>query len=145
MNEAQLTSDLRQDEGEKLYAYQDNLGFWTLGVGILIDARKGGGITKDESAYLLANRIRSKTAELRAALPWFDKLDEVRQGALVNMAFQLGTPGLLGFKNSLHFIEIGDYSAAAVNLAQSRWHEQTPDRADRVIQQIKTGKYRNGV
>ena len=34
---------LRRNEGEVLHAYQDHLGFWTIGVGRLIDKRKGGG------------------------------------------------------------------------------------------------------
>lgn len=38
-----LTAQLRRDEGEKLYAYQDTLGYWTIGIGRLIDRRRGGG------------------------------------------------------------------------------------------------------
>ena len=46
------------EEGEKLSAYQDSMGFWTIGVGRLIDARKGGGISQEESRYLLARAGR---------------------------------------------------------------------------------------
>jgi lysozyme len=138
----QLTADLREDEGEVLHAYQDHLGYWTIGVGILIDGRKGGGITREESAYLLANRIASKTAELTEALPWVADLDAVRRDGLLNMAFQLGVPGLLGFHNSLALIKAGRYDEAGAALEQSKWHSQTPDRADRVIKQIVTGSYR---
>ncbi len=44
-----ITQQLRRDEGEVLHAYQDSLGYWTIGIGVLIDKRKGGGITKAES------------------------------------------------------------------------------------------------
>ena len=40
-----LTDQLRRDEGCVLHAYPDHLGFLTLGIGRLIDRRKGGGIT----------------------------------------------------------------------------------------------------
>ena len=134
-----LEEQLRFDEGEKLTAYQDHLGFWTIGIGRLIDARKGGGITKEESSYLLNNDIRRKTAELKAAIPWFGKLDEVRQGVLLNMAFQMGTEGLLKFKNTLRMVESGQYDAAASGMLESLWARQTPERAKRLSEQMRTG------
>lgn len=44
---------LETDEGRVPHAYQDHLGYWTIGVGHLIDKRKGGGLTPDEVDYLL--------------------------------------------------------------------------------------------
>jgi lysozyme len=136
---AELTRQLRGDEGEKLYAYQDSLSYLTIGVGRLIDQRKGGGISKEESAYLLANDIAAKTAELIKSLPWLYLLDPVRQGALVNMAFQLGVAGLLGFRNSLELMRTGQYREAADNFLKSKWANQTPNRARRITDQIRTG------
>jgi lysozyme len=46
---ANIAEQLRRDEGEVLHAYQDKYGYWTIGVGRLIDARKGGGISVEES------------------------------------------------------------------------------------------------
>ena len=135
----ELTRQLRGDEGEKLYGYLDSLGFLTLGVGRLIDHRKGGGISKAESAYLLANDIESKTAELTARLPWLYLLDPVRRGAMLNMAFQLGVDGLLGFRNSLELMRTGQYREAADNFMKSKWANQTPARARRVTDQIRSG------
>jgi lysozyme len=137
-----LIKQLRRDEGEVLHAYKDSLGFWTIGVGILIDERKGGGITPEESAYLLSNRIDSKEKELLSKAPWMVTLDEVRFGALLNMAFQLGVDGLLGFKNSLMRIRVGDYDGAAANMLQSLWAKQTPERAIRITDQIRTGEWK---
>lgn len=136
---AELTTQLRRDEGEVLSAYQDHLGYWTIGVGRLIDKRKGGGLTVDESAYLLNNDIDKRVAELRSRLPWTKKLDDVRFGALVNMSFQLGVDGLLGFKNTLALIEEGKYTFAADNMLKSKWAEQTPARAKRLAVQMRTG------
>lgn len=134
-----ITDQLRRDEGEKLHAYQDHLGYWTIGVGILIDERKGGGITKEESAYLLVNRISIRRAELKRALTWFNELDEVRQGVLINMAFQLGTSGLLNFRKTLDLISKKQYLAASSEMLQSTWYKQTPERAERLARQMATG------
>jgi lysozyme len=134
-----LMKQLRRDEGEILTGYQDHLGFLTIGVGRLIDKRKGGGITPDESAYLLNNDIDKRQADLLRTIPWVATLDPVRFGALMNMAFQMGVDGLLGFKNTLALIREGDYATAADNMLQSLWAQQTPERAKRISDQIRTG------
>ena len=139
----QLTTQLRSDEGTKATAYQDHLGFWTIGVGRLIDSRKpGAGLRPDEIDYLLRNDISDRVAALTKALPWFDRLDEARQGVLLNMAFQLGTAGLLGFKSTLALIAAGKYAEASEQMIKSKWATQTPARAKRLAEQMKTGEWK---
>lgn len=139
----ELTTQLRRDEGVKPTAYQDHLGFWTIGVGRLIDPRKpGAGLRPDEIDYLLRNDIQDRINALRKALPWFDDLTEPRQGVLVNMAFQLGTAGLLEFKKTLALIQNGEYSSAALQMMVSKWAQQTPERARRLAEQMKTGEWK---
>lgn len=137
-----LIDQLRRDEGEVLTAYQDHLGYWTIGVGRLIDQRKGGGISKEESAYLLENDINIRIASLRQKLAWFDDLDEARQGVLVNMAFQMGVAGLLAFTKTLAMVKTGDYEVAASGMLQSLWARQTPARAKRLSDQMLTGEWK---
>lgn len=136
-----LTEQLLRDEGVILHAYQDSLGFWTIGVGRLIDARKGGGITSEEAQYLLNNDISRVAAELCSHLPLFSTLDLVRQSAITNMAFNLGVPGLLQFHNTLSFLEQKNYTAAADAMRQSKWHTQVGARAERLAEQIATGEW----
>lgn len=143
MNKDLLAKELRGDEGSIPHAYQDHLGYWTIGVGRLIDKRKGGQLTDDEINYLLNNDITKRYEELKIKLPWFVKLTDARQRAVVNMAFQMGVEGLMGFKNSLLSLEnalrTGDYNKAADNFMKSKWAEQTPQRAKRVTDMIRKG------
>ena len=136
-----LTELLRKEEGEVLSAYQDHLGYWTIGVGRLIDKRKGGGITAEESAYLLSNDIDEKTAEVYNAMPWVAHLDEARRAILISMAFQMGLNGLQGFKNTLAMVQEGKYKEAADGLLNSKWAQQTPARAKRHAEQMRTGEW----
>lgn len=135
----ELTAQLTRDEGRKSAAYQDHLGFWTIGVGRLIDARKGGGLRDDEITYMLRNDINDRVDALTRALPWLQDLDDARKGVLLNMAFQLGTAGLLGFKNTLEQVRVGAYATAASMMLQSKWATQTPERAKRLAKQMETG------
>jgi len=102
-----LYTDLEHDEGKVTYAYQDSLGYWTIGVGHLIDHRKGGSIPDEIVVALLKYDCAQKAQELDHALPWWRKLDDVRQDALLNMAFNLGVGGLLNFRHFLAALQAG--------------------------------------
>ena len=132
---------LKRGEGEVLHAYKDSLGFLTIGIGILIDERKGGGLRPEESEFIFRNRLCLLNAELDDRLPWLCKLDPARRGVLVNMAFQMGVTGLLGFKNTLALVQAGKYQDAAKGMMQSKWASQTPARAQRLSNQMATGEW----
>lgn len=135
-----LIEQLNRDEGRKRFAYQDHLGFWTIGAGILIDERKGGGLDDEEIDYLLARRIEKARAALAKRLPWFDKLDRVRQDGLVNMAYQLGVDGVLGFPKMLGALRAQRWFEAEHQALDSLWAKQTPERARRIARQFATGE-----
>lgn len=138
-----LVRQLNGDEGRKACVYQDHLGFWTIGVGRLVDARKpGAGLRPKEMDYLLTNDITDRVQALTTRLPWFIQLDEARQGVLLNMSFQLGVEGLLGFKNTLELVRQGKYEDAAAAMLQSKWAGQTPERAKRLSDQMRDGQWR---
>lgn len=131
-----LRQDLLRDEGLRLAAYPDHLGFLTIGVGRLIDPRKpGAGLTHDEALYLLDNDMRACLSDL-SGFPWFDRLWPVQQRALLNMRFQLGPTGFRGFRRMLAALDRGDIAAAVREALDSRWATQTPDRAQRVVAQL---------
>lgn len=136
-----IIQQLKNEEGSVPHAYQDSLGFWTIGVGRLIDQRKGGLLYPDEIDYLLANDVKRKTDGLATALPWFQLLDEPRQAVLIGMAFQMGVKGLLAFTTTLGHVRVGRYAEAAVAMLESVWAKQTPERAKRLSKQMETGEW----
>ncbi len=136
-----LIEQLRREEGVVPHAYQDHLGFWTIGVGRLIDKRKGGGLSDDEINLLLRNDANRFTSEVLAALPWAASLNEPRLAVLIGMAFQMGTAGLLQFKQTLAAVRDERYAHAANLMLQSLWAKQTPERARRMSRQMETGEW----
>lgn len=138
----ELTRQLKADEGVKAQAYQDSLGLWTIGVGRLIDDRKpGSGLRPSEIDFMLQNDIDDRIEALTRRLPWFQNLDDARKGVLLSMSFQMGVDGLLTFKNTLRMVEDGDYMGAARNMLMSKWAGQTPARANRMAEQMRSGKW----
>ena len=138
------TDQIKQDEGLVLHSYADTLGYATIGYGRLVDQRKGGGISEDEALYLLKNDVNARLNVLENAIDFFARLDDARKGVLLNMSFQLGIAGLLKFKSTLSYIESGDYENASANMLKSLWARQTPNRANRLAEQMRTGTWQYG-
>lgn len=135
----QLRTDIKNDEGVVLHAYPDSLGYLTIGSGILIDQRKGGGIKESENDFILDTRLSQLLNDMDLKLPWLVGKSDGIQRALCNMAWQLGLNGLLQFTGMLSSIKNGDYPAAAEHALDSLWAKQTPQRAARIAALISEG------
>jgi len=131
-----------REEGFRPYAYQDSLGYWTIGFGKLIDKRKGGGITEAQARRLLKDELDGIYVALDANLPWWRNMNEVRGAVLVSMAFQLGMAGLLKFTRTLAAMKSGDYLGAARGMMASKWaRTDSPNRATRACLAMETGTW----
>ena len=137
---SKLIEQLKRHEGVRTHAYQCTANMTTVGVGRNIDEDGGLGLSIDEIEFLLENDIRRCKQEL-ILLPWFTEIDSVRQDALVNMCFNLGFTRLMGFKNALTAMSVGDYDKAADEFMDSRWAKQVGSRADEVCEMIRSGNY----
>jgi lysozyme len=136
-----LTALLSHHEGRVPHAYQDSLGFWTIGVGHLIDKRKGGRIPETIIDALLANDIQEHAESLIRSEPWIENLDPVRKTVLIDMAFNLGVAGLLQFGRTLNAVKQGNYADAAEFMLQSKWATQVGRRARRLSEMMRTGEW----
>ena len=133
-----LKDALMRDEGLRLKSYVDSRGKITVGYGRnLTDV----GLSLAEAELLLDNDMQRATAGVQAALPWTTGLDEVRRGALENMAFNLGVTGLLGFHKMLAAMQRGDWPTAALEALNSEWARQVGPRAYRLSRQLESGEW----
>ncbi|POU03613.1 lysozyme [Escherichia sp. ESNIH1] len=69
------------------------------------------------------------------------KCNPARQDILISMAYQMGVAGLAGFKNTLALIAAGKFTEAANGMLSSKWARQTPNRAHRHAEVMRTGTY----
>ena len=136
-----LEDQLVRDENEILHVYQDSEGYWTIGVGTCIDQRAGCGITREESRYLLRNRIAIAEQAVADRLPWTKDLAPIRRAVLENMAFNEGLAHLMDFHKMLTALAMGDYKTAAAEMLDSLWARQVGDRAKRLAKQMETGEW----
>src|SRR3990167_1132384 len=133
-----LLSQIERDEGYRRFPYADSVGVWTIGIGRNLESN---GISFEEAMYLAQNDIKRVTAELKERLHWFDIHSECRQAVLINMAFNMGIGGLLGFKKMIAALEVGDYQIAAQEMLNSKWAKQVGVRAERLAKQMTTNEW----
>lgn len=136
MNRQRVAGQLIVDEGLRLKPYRCTAGRLTIGVGRNLEDR---GITQAEALVLLDNDIADFWGKLSAAQPWVLGAPEPVQEALLNMAFNLGVNGLLGFKETLALLKTEQYSAAASAMLASKWARQVGKRAERLARQVREG------
>jgi lysozyme len=138
MDYARLAAQLELDEGRRKLVYRDTVGKLTVGVGRNISDR---AFSSDEIDLMLKNDIAYVGRELDRAIPWWRKLDDVRQNVIANMAFNMGVPRLLGFSMTLDLVNSGRFDAAAEEMLRSKWADQVGDRAKRLSQQMRRGVF----
>ena len=139
MEMKRLIEQLKRHEGVSRWAYEDHLGYITVGVGRCLDPEIGLGLSDKEIDYLLQNDIERCYKELEC-LSWFPDLDPIRQEALVNMVFNLGLTRFLQFKKTLAYLAEGRYPEAADEMLDSKWARQVKNRAIELSEMIRTGQ-----
>lgn len=146
-----LKGQLMLHEGLRLCPYKCTAGKLTIGVGHNMDDNplpgyiqsyldKYSEITHNMAMTLLEQDIEVCAAQLDRHLPWWSTMKECRQHVILDMCFNLGIQGLLGFKNTLKFIEAHEYAKASENMMKSKWAKQVGNRAVVLAQVMKSGK-----
>lgn len=145
MDRELLDAELKRDEGEKLFAYDDSdgspirpghvvKGNVTAGVGINLSF-----LYPEESIWLLHNRQDRAISELKKHFLRFDSLDEVRQRAITNLYFNV--PKFLTWPRFMRFCGASDWEKAAGELENTHpWIDQVGARGYRIAAMLRTGK-----
>jgi lysozyme len=133
----QLLDAIKSDEGWRPYVYDDTEGFATIGYGFLIDARKGVGLPRPVAEFWLRYAVNERLDELKRLWPAFANQPTDVQLALGNLAYQIGPAGVMKFKRMLAALEASDRETAADEALESKWAQQTPNRAARITALIR--------
>ena len=144
-------SQIKRHEGLRLEAYVCSAGALTIGYGHNLEAQpiKGLGakseITPEEANSILVRDCRSFAKQLDKSLQGWRDLCLPRQAVLLNMAFNLGVPGLLGFRRMLDAVGRGHWHTAHDEMLGSKWAGQVGRRAVELANQMQTGFWQSGV
>jgi lysozyme len=141
----QLRQELAADEGCKYEIYLDHLGLETFGIGHLVTQDDpeygqpvGTEVTEDRVQQVFRRDIAVTTNECHVLYDDFDELPEEAQLVIANMMFNMGRPRLSKFKNMKKAIDKRDWSTAADEMMDSKWFDQVPNRAKRLVARIRS-------
>lgn len=111
---------------------------WTYGVGFAVGVTPDHKITEQRAMRILEEKILETHAILTNILPWYKASGFVTHTVLINMAFNLGIKGLLGFKNTLEYMKQQKWYNASANMRKSLWYRQVRSRAEELARRIET-------
>ena len=111
---------------------------WTVGHGFTGGTTLDSRMSRLMSEQKLAEKVVEMNNVLGNTLTWYKDATEVTKGILINMAFNMGVNGLLGFHNTLRFISEKNYEQAAKNMEQSLWYRQVKSRAVELVERMRT-------
>lgn len=144
-----LLENIKAHEGFSARIYKDSVGKPTVGYGFLVAAlspdelKLNGGKVEPMSKEVAEKILNLKVVRLQKrvleCLPWLASKPQGVQDTILEMAYQLGLAGLMGFHHTLSCIEAGDYAQAARNLRASLLYRQTPKRVEDYIKGLKNG------
>lgn len=141
MTDTNLEQRIIGHEGIRKSVYKDSLGYYTIGIGFCCDPRLNLGLSVDECMMILRSRIENLKRQL-ANFSWYKNQNEVRQGVLIELSYNLGLTKLRTFKNFLAAMEKADYSKAVQELKNSLWAKQVGQgRVNDICNRVQTGSY----
>ena len=123
---------IKKHEGYRKRVYKDSLDKDTIGYGFLISALE---LDKDICDIILMRKIWAIEDKLYPEIYRYPKIVKI---VLVEMAYQLGVKGLMAFEKTLEYAKQRNWKKMSVEMLDSEWAEQTPDRAKELSDIIRS-------
>lgn len=133
MNYDKLLESVKKHEGYKNHVYLDTLGKRTVGVGHLCVEDFWEDDKEYEEDFLMDILKKDLQQAIRQADSMCEglKISEDAKIIIIEMIFQLGGTGVSKFRKMWQALQQDppDYAEASVQMLDSRWAKQTPNRA----------------
>ena len=135
MSKDSLKEKIKIHEGFRDMIYLDTLNKKTIGYGHLIvheDKFVEGRAYPKEELEALFDKDFEKGWNLMVQFCEVNNLRSISDDAkeiLCEMIFQMGYSGVGKFKNMIKALQNRDYTKASIEMLDSRWAKQTPNRA----------------
>ena len=136
-----LLESVKKHEGYRNKVYLDTLGKRTIGVGHLCVE----DFWEDDKEYEESFLMEILEKDLQSAIDQADdmckdlKISSDAKILIIEMIFQLGGNGVSKFRKMWQALQQDppDYAEASVQMLDSRWAKQTPNRAKEMAEHMK--------
>jgi len=139
----ELKEQIKEHEGFVPRTYKDSLGKRTIGFGHLcVEPEQWDDdkeYTREELERVFDNDFEEalKNAE---SLIGERSINFIAKQVIIEMVFQLGIGGVGKFKKMWSALDKEDYGEASFQMMDSLWAKQTPNRAEKLSQKMRSAK-----
>ena len=139
----ELKEQIKEHEGFVPRTYKDSLGKRTIGFGHLCVEPEQWD---DDKEYTREELERVFDKDFDEALKNAESLigqrsiNFIAKQVIIEMVFQLGIGGVGKFKKMWSALDSEDYGEASFQMMDSLWAKQTPNRAEKLSQKMRSAK-----
>ena len=140
----ELAGSVKLSEGFRDHVYMDTEGFATIGWGHKVtpddNFEKGKTYTKEELQEVFDKDLNNAIGKARTLMEnnSVTDLPTTAQHTITEMVFQLGPTGVSKFKNMWKCLQNRDFNGASLEMLDSKWNRQTPNRCKKLSDQMKS-------
>ena len=130
-----LIENIKESEGFVEHVYNDSLGIPTIGYGFAI---KDLILDEDLAEEILLRKVKDLAQRVDRKFDWFNEANDDIKEVVIEMCYQLGLGGFSKFKKTISYLESKDYKGASVEMLDSKWATQTPNRAKKLSKIVES-------
>ena len=129
-----LIDSIKQHEGYVGVVYKDSLGIDTIGYGFAI---KDLELDTDVCDIILDRKLKNLEDRVNLKFSWYKYMPQEIKDVVMEMCYQLGVTGVSKFKKTLAYLQDKRWEEASVEMLDSLWARQTPNRAKELSNRVK--------
>ena len=131
----ELMKAVKLSEGYKPTVYKDTLQIDTIGYGFAI---KDLYLDEEVCDIILEQKLKKLIKSADKKFEFLKYMPQRGKDVVYEMCYQLGINGVSKFKKTLAYMQDKKYDKAAVEMLDSLWAKQTPNRAIKLSNIIKS-------
>ena len=132
-----LIDEIKKSEGFRNRVYQCTEGFDTIGYGFAI---KDLVMDEDIAEMILERKIAELRLRIEQKFDFFSGLPKKVQDVVIEMCYQMGVNGFSKFRKTIQYLKDHEFECAGIEMLDSRWAKQTPNRAKKLSDIVKYAK-----
>ena len=129
-----LIESIKKHEGYVGVVYKDSLGIDTIGYGFAI---KDLELDADVCDIILERKLKDLEHRIKLKFDWYKYMPQEIKDIVTEMCYQLGVTGFSKFKKTIAYLQNKEWKNASIEMLDSRWAKQTPNRAKEMSNRVK--------
>ena len=129
-----LLKSIKYHEGFRSTVYQCTEGYDTIGYGFAI---KDLVLDEDIAELILLRKLEKLQHRIASVFGWWYNSPKTVKNVVTNMCYQLGISGFSKFKKTIYLLETEQYEDASIEMLDSLWAKQTPNRARELSEALR--------